>query len=572
MKRRIRFGFRIKVFIPVFLCCIFGYMSIGTFSYLNMRDTAISLAREQVKDIGTAVLSNIKPEYVKLLKPGDDGTLVYTTTHATLASMRSDTVRNIYTLYVEDGKYYYGVDASADDPSPVGEAYTNDFDILRRVTRGETAVAENITDYDTAVPVITAYMPITDVYGETFGVLGVDYDMSNILNEIDAASNKMIGMTLAFFGITGVSFYLIITKHVNRIRKVTNKISDIASAEGDLSQYITITANDEIGDIASSVNSLIKKLNGLVSDLSSIGSVVGSNAEAMRVNCATSDENVSATSASIEELNSAMELIDESMQRAYDGTSNSKKLADEVATSAESLRMLMEASLNKVEEIHKESLMSRDSALERAKSIYDGVNAKVEDSKDVNAIRDLTDIVLKISAQTQLLSLNASIEAARAGSFGKGFSVVAGEIGRLAVQTKEAASSIMNVSQNVLSSIESLSVEAKFLMEFSKETMDDCYSRLLCLAEDYRNDIGSVSEKMQEHSQLSDSLHCEIDNVSESTEVVVSSVRESTECISGISEAMSDMLLLSSSMKEQSAQTASGMEQMNDHLSAFKLE
>lgn len=90
----------------------------------------------------------------------------------------------------------------------------------------------------------------------------------------------------------------------------------------------------------------------------------------------------------------------------------------------------------------------------------------LEDAKVVEQIQVLSSSIMEITAQTNLLALNASIEAARAGEAGRGFAVVAGEIGNLAVQSRQTVEKIQEVTKSVTGAVGNLTKDAEKLLDY----------------------------------------------------------------------------------------------------------
>lgn len=97
-------------------------------------------------------------------------------------------------------------------------------------------------------------------------------------------------------------------------------------------------------------------------------------------------------------------------------------------------------------EVYNRAVKEKQDAVLQVANMAESVQRKIEKSKDVEQIRELTKNIINITDETNLLALNASIEAARAGEAGKGFTVVAGEIGKLAMNSSASATEIQNVT------------------------------------------------------------------------------------------------------------------------------
>ena len=164
------------------------------------------------------------------------------------------------------------------------------------------------------------------------------------------------------------------------------------------------------------------------------------------------------------------------------------------------------------------------------------VNEKIERSKAVEEISELTAEIINITDQTNLLALNASIEAARAGEAGRGFAVVADEIGKLASNSAQAAGEIRRVSVEVISAVNELAQEAEAMLSFMEKTAMAGYEKLLVTSEEYRKNVGDMNGMMEHFATESGQLRESIDNIKEAIEAVNIAVEESTRGITNVAE------------------------------------
>ncbi|HRG49380.1 MAG TPA: HAMP domain-containing methyl-accepting chemotaxis protein, partial [Leptospiraceae bacterium] len=236
-------------------------------------------------------------------------------------------------------------------------------------------------------------------------------------------------------------------------------------SSGDINQKITVSTKDEIGNLADNFNLLIERLVTILKSVKENSIVIASSSNEMSKTTKTYSANAQNQASTIEEITASIEQISERVDEVanhtdiqFDNLNALSNKLKELSAIIEEMNLVIQKTLGNTKAISIEA-MSGEEAL---RSMSVSMNQIVDSSKDM---KNIIEIINTISEKINLLALNASIEAARAGHAGKGFAVVALEISRLADQTassvKDIDSLIKKNNKEILGGIDTVNVMMK---------------------------------------------------------------------------------------------------------------
>ena len=373
----------------------------------------------------------------------------------------------------------------------------------------------------------------------------------------------------------GISFLisllvsLIISKRMSSGIKQLMQISESLGA-GDLTKTIDAKEKDELGLISQAIDKSILSLRDIISEISMSATDISSSSEEL--------------SSTIQELTSTMEMVKTS---AYEVAKGSEDLSASTEETNASIQEINESSMNMVnlsqegqksaDEIRNRAIDTRknaDTSMSKAISIYEhnysNVTAAIEESKVVNEIMVMTETISEISAQTNLLALNAAIEAARAGEAGRGFSVVAEEIRKLAEQSTDATKQI----QNVIEKITNKAKLADTTMHNTKTAVEeqvvavnetkDIFNKILKSIKTLMIEIEETQVAIRETNKNKEDIVSRIQSISAISEENSASTEEVSASAEEVTAAMSEFVNSANELKMLATQ-------LEDEINKFKL-
>lgn len=325
---------------------------------------------------------------------------------------------------------------------------------------------------------------------------------SNVAFELqkEVSSDVAAANLWTWIGMISATLLAIIVAYitVNRIIKPlaeVNRILDIV-ASGDMTQRLDDSAKDEFGELSRSCNTLITSLRSLIQGIISrstqlaaaseeTSAITGESSQAIRNQQAQVEQAATATT----EMSSTSQTVSNSAQQALKEIKNADKEADRVKGISNNNKATIEQLAREVESASKV------------------INKLHQDSASIGSILD---VIRGIADQTNLLALNAAIEAARAGEQGRGFAVVADEVRSLASKTQASTQEI----QAMIESLQTGAEAAVTAMSKGKQQADSCVEQsdlantaldsitaAVALAHDVSEEISTVAQEQQQVSQ-----------------------------------------------------------------------
>ncbi|HUE92710.1 methyl-accepting chemotaxis protein [Pseudomonas sp.] len=462
--------------------------------------------------------------------------------------------------YGKDG-YFFGHDSNVvrlfrgDSPVDVGKSLTDRRDPNGvYINRELVNVAKNNTyyvNYSSPLPTddsvlvpkmaYSYYLPKWDMaLGTAINLDGVEAQIAKVQVEIDQRIGTLItsilviaAVLLVVFGIAGV---VLSNTFLRPLQQIKNNLDDIAAGEGDLTRRLPINGDDELGQLAGSFNRFVEKIHGLVRQIVDM----------------------------TEQLTELVGQVSAQAQRSEEAMERQRHETDQVATAINE----MSAAAHEVAQSAQgaaEAAQKTDTEGQAAKLVVDGsiarIHTLVDDirgsgvsldnlQKDVASIVSVLDVIRSIAEQTNLLALNAAIEAARAGEAGRGFAVVADEVRALASRTQQSTQEI----QGMIDRLQKGTEDAVTSMRRSSDAGD--------VTSEQANKAGQSLDAIAQLIATINAMNAQIASAAEEQTAVAEEINRSVHKIAVAVDSVADET-------QQGAQTARNLNALGDRLGAL---
>jgi methyl-accepting chemotaxis protein len=317
--------------------------------------------------------------------------------------------------------------------------------------------------------------------------------------------------TLGSIIIMGVLLYFLSNSILKQIPILTAAFRQAMT--GDLSVRAKVTSKGEIAVLAEGFNDLISSQQNLIKEIIASSQSISGSVGNTEKNVFSLDESIADVSATTEELSAGMQQTAASMQEMNASTIEIENAIESIARKAQDGAQSAKEINERAERLKEGALESRQQADELYGQSEMKLRNAIEQSRSIAQISALSGAILDIASQTNLLSLNASIEAARAGDAGRGFAVVADEIRKLAENSRDTVSEIQEVTQSVVGAVANLVEGAESILRFVDQQVLKDYDAMQETGRQYSEDAKYVEDLVTDFSATSEELLASIQNM-----------------------------------------------------------
>jgi methyl-accepting chemotaxis protein len=453
----------------------------------------------------------------------------------------------------------------------IAELDKNEAGDTARIARGESFYEKDITDI-TGIKSLKMYEPIS--------VPGIDNHwsfVSVIPNEnVYADYNELFKVILIIFIVVLIviiiSMYLMVRRSVRPLHFVGEHLKLLSNADftADFSGR-ALNRKDEVGDLVRSMTRMQSKIRSLIRVAADETAKVADAVMNTDQNMKDINANIGEVSSTTQELSAGMEETAAAAEELNATSMEIEKTVESIAVNALQGAEAADEISQRAEELKRTAETSQEAAHEVRLRIDRELRSAVEEAKAVDQINLLSNTILSIAAQTNLLALNAAIEAARAGEAGKGFAVVADEVRKLAEDSRDTVNEMQSIIKTVTSSVSNLSNNALNVLDFLDHQITRDYSVFLETGEKYSKDADFIDNLVTGFSNTANDLSAAVQNMTKAASEITAAANEGAEGTANITQEITSIADRAGEASNRANMAKESAERLLEAISVFRV-
>ncbi|MDN3610381.1 methyl-accepting chemotaxis protein [Vibrio ostreicida] len=356
------------------------------------------------------------------------------------------------------------------------------------------------------------YFQRVNLTNNMYWTLMVFVDQATALQSVDKAEKEAIGTGFILFVISFGAIFVILHYAYKPLLGLKSAVLGLSQGNGDLTQRLEVSSHDDLGQISQGFNQFVESLQQMMLQISQASESISSSLIQLGETAKENESQLLTHSSETEQVVTAITQMSESARTVAESVHQSNRITESASKEAQSSLSIVNNAVSTVSTLVTE--------------VEDMSSRIVSMKKDANRISDVLTVIGEISEQTNLLALNAAIEAARAGEQGRGFAVVADEVRALAARTQNSTTEISDMlvqlldgTDNVVKAMETTKgqcqstaektsdvSESLGVMSVSVKEIDDVSTQIAAATEEQSTVAEELSRNMLSISEIVTSL------------------------------------------------------------------
>ncbi len=472
-----------------------------------------------------------------------------------------------YLVNTQTGEYIFN-----ENTGMLGHEAKEEFvvNIIEELKSGEGTVTDYVEYSDKGEENIAAYHYIAD---RDWLFLLTD-TADEIFRTANVARVQLLILCLIALALLAGATYAVISGFMRPLSPITKTLLQIA--DRDISDVAEVQKykgrNDDLGEMASASGSVIQSLNTIVGTLKDCCAKLEDKAVMLRgssanlVDCVT--DNISTT----QELSASMENVNQAIERINDEIGCMHHSISDVAASLQNSFASSDVLMQEATKMRESADGSFKNTREQLEQTRESVKEALQSLNKLSQINGMATAILEIATQTNLLSINAAIEAARSGEMGRGFAVVAGEIGNLAETSKNTATNIRELCESSNDSIDEVNKCVAMIMQYMEGEVLDSFEDFAEKSNHYSVSVEAIKQDIEKLGEFVENLQVSITEIFDNIMSVKDISEQNNGAINVIVKKSESTALIAADILSQSEENTSMADSLGGIVNEFTMK